>query len=553
VGEYARLGKFVLLRPLRKDGPGALTLALDAAAGRIVVLKRLAAKKESPPAARFADEIQVSFRVAHPNLVRAVESGHAGDEIFLALEYVPGQDLEATCARARRTGEAVPLGILASVLRQILRALEYAHAQARLPPRDVAPSNVLVGYDGIARLGDYGFALYEAKASRTAAGTPGFLAPEKRVQGAPVDARADLFAVGAVLHFALTGAPPEAGEDPTSKDALKARLEKRGVVLSPDVLTFLWRALQQDPNDRHGSAREMATALEMAMGEPIADERAVGEYVSRLFGVERAAEAVEMERWRNSDFDAAPRKPIASQEVTSPLPLGGGRRRGIVIAATAALGIIVVCVVVIGGRHENVQTMVVVSPPPPEPRVEQLKAPPNPPPPTEPQTPPPAPQDPNTTTTTTHETQSPTVKTAAKSVKPAAKTGEATAANEDRAALMKKLDEAKALARAGEITAARTLYAELADDPRARAKASTALAELEYKEGHYAEAIARADAAMRAGVGAPAFFVRALAELRGDKPADAARDFQKVLAAEPENEDAREGLKRAEAEMRRIP
>jgi predicted Zn-dependent protease len=117
----------------------------------------------------------------------------------------------------------------------------------------------------------------------------------------------------------------------------------------------------------------------------------------------------------------------------------------------------------------------------------------------------------------------------------------------------KRLDQAKALAHAGEVTAARTIYAELADDPRARAKANTALAELEYREGNYNEAIARANAAMRAGVAVPAFFVRALAELKGDKPADAARDFQKVLNIEPANSDAKEGLRRAEEQMRRKP
>jgi predicted Zn-dependent protease len=114
----------------------------------------------------------------------------------------------------------------------------------------------------------------------------------------------------------------------------------------------------------------------------------------------------------------------------------------------------------------------------------------------------------------------------------------------------RRLDEARALARAGQTEAARTLYRDLLVDPRARPKAETALAELAWKAGRYDEAIARASNAIAAGVGAPAYFVRALAQLRAQQPEAAARDFARVLAVEPDNEDAREGLARARAQLR---
>jgi tetratricopeptide (TPR) repeat protein len=206
--------------------------------------------------------------------------------------------------------------------------------------------------------------------------------------------------------------------------------------------------------------------------------------------------------------------------------------------------------------------MVVTSSPPPEPRVEQL-APPSPPAAAEaepiaapkPIAKPIAPKTSTAPKINTETRSNSTIKTSSsKSSAPvAAEAPVKPASPAETALLAKRLDEAKALARAGEITAARTLYDELAEDPRARAKANTALAELEYRQGNYEQAIARANTAMRAGVNVPAFFVRALAELKSDKPADAARDFQKVLDIEPNNSDAQEGLRRAEEQMRRKP
>jgi serine/threonine-protein kinase len=553
--QHQRLGKFVLLRPIRKgSGMGALSLALDVEARRIVVLKRLqSARKDGQVAARFRDEIQVSFRVAHPNLVRAIESGTVGEEVYLALDYIAGQDLEAMAERARRVKAPLPLGMSAAILRQLLRALEYAHAQVGFVHRDVSPSNIMVGYDGIARLVDYGFALFELKSSRTvpgmSAGTLGFLAPEQRVAGATADARADLFAVGALLQFVLTGLATFAGEDPRSKDQLKARLQDRGVILQSELLTFLWRALQQDPNDRFQSAHEMGVALDAALGEPMPDERALGDYVSRLFAVEKQAGLAEIERWRSTDWSRQTALPLRVDSVPAlPLPPPSPPlRRGLVIAAAASVAVIAACMVlIVGMKKAPPPPMIVVSSPPPEPRVEQLPVPaPVEPEPIAPPRPAPPAKPPLTAKPSAPKPPMPPATV------PPPKTTAPTEA--ELALLAKKLDEAKALVRAGEITAARTLYAELADDPHARAKANTALAELEYRQGNYEQAIARANAAMRAGVNAPAFFVRALAELKGDKPADAARDFQKVLNIEPANSDAKEGLRRAEEQMRRKP
>lgn len=564
--QHERLGKFVILRPIRKgSGMGALSLALDVEARRIVVLKRLqSARKDGQVAARFRDEIQVSFRVAHPNLVRAIESGTAGDEVYLALEYIAGQDLEAMVNRAKRAKSPLPLGIAAAILRQMLRALEYAHGQVGFVHRDVSPSNLMVGYDGITRLVDYGFALFELKSSRTvpgmSAGTLGFLAPEQRVQGATADARADLFAVGALLHFVLTGLATFAGEDPRSKETLKARLHDRGVILQSEMLTFLWRALQQDPNDRFQSAREMGNTLDAALGEPMPDERALGEYVSRLFAVEKRAGLEEIERWRGTDWSAPAPLPIAPAGAPAPAP--PAMRRVLVIAGAASVAVIAACIVLIAGTRKPPQTMVVTSMPPPEPRVEQLVAPPvhveqlAAPPPVEPQLAAPKPEvapkpsaKPSVVARPSADARPPGPPKLLAPVEPMLEPPTA----EDLARVGKRMEQAKALARAGEFTAARTLYAELADNPHARAKANTALAELEYRQGNYEQAIARANAAMRAGVGVPAFFVRALAELKGDRPADAARDFQKVLNIEPANSDAKEGLRRAEEQMRRKP
>jgi serine/threonine-protein kinase len=225
--EPERFGKYVLVRRFRKGGMGALSLAFNTENARQVVIKRLPPGSSEDAATRFREEIKLSLALSHPNLARAIETDAIDGVQYLALEYIAGQDLEALLDRSRRFGQRMPHAIAASIIRQMCSAFEYAHAQAGFVHRDVSPSNIMVGYDGTARLIDYGAALSDWKTSKTipgmVLGTVGYLSPEQR-QGRPADARSDLFSLGAILWFLLTGLPYYSeGEDGNSAGRQRRR------------------------------------------------------------------------------------------------------------------------------------------------------------------------------------------------------------------------------------------------------------------------------------------------------------------------------------------
>ncbi len=149
-------GHFVLLKPMRKGGMGTVAVAYDRQEKDIVVVKRLPPEKrtDSDAAARFADEINVSFRLAHQNLARAVRCGKIEGETYLCLEWIAGHDALSLTTRAAEHDAFVPLPIAVAIARQLCDALEYAHGRANLSfvHRDVSPGNVMIGYDGLVRL-----------------------------------------------------------------------------------------------------------------------------------------------------------------------------------------------------------------------------------------------------------------------------------------------------------------------------------------------------------------------------------------------------------------
>ena len=264
-----------------------------------MVLKRVLPHRAGTDATQldemFASEAQLSLRLSHPHIVRALEMGEADGRRFLVMEHVPGHDL-ATIIRAQADGSPEP-GLAVYVVQQICRALGYAHQLTDeeghplgLVHRDVSPSNILVGFDGSVRLCDFGIAKprWDAERTRTVTGVqkgkPGFMAPEQLA--GVLDQRADLFAAGVVLHETLTGRRLFQGASP----AETARLVQEGRIDPPSVLNRLvppvldevcLRALARDPEVRYQTGDEMAQALEACLAG--VDAGRVAEWMSSLF------------------------------------------------------------------------------------------------------------------------------------------------------------------------------------------------------------------------------------------------------------------------------
>ena len=224
-------------------------LARDVELERLVALKRLAdnLSRDDDLRRRFLREARLAARLNHPNVVRVFDVGVDDGLPFIAMEYVEGETLAEHVARRGRlsAAEAAGLGV------QICAGLAAVHA-AGLVHRDVKPQNLLLGRDGVLKLGDFGIALGEEGTRLTLAGTVlgtiGYLAPEQ-ARGEQVTAAADIYAAGAVLHELLTGQPPARGEP----------VRLRGVPL--ELAAVVTDCLAERPEDRPPSAAALARRL----------------------------------------------------------------------------------------------------------------------------------------------------------------------------------------------------------------------------------------------------------------------------------------------------
>jgi hypothetical protein len=262
--------RFLLLEALGHGGMGSVFSAFDRVDRKLVALKVLRDASPPGPAHPLAAEFEAWSRVRHPNVVRAYEMGRsAGGPIprgtpYLVLEHVDGLPAH----EALRPGEAEPAAI-EELARHVLRALDHVHS-AGLVHRDLKPGNVLVGPQrrGARRvkLTDFGLATRAGDRSEPGrlSGSLPYASPEALL-GAPIDGRADLYALGILLHYLSSGALPFSARDPEGV----IRWHLGGERGDPDPFgrmpdrfaRFVRRLMAADREDRPASAAEALRAL----------------------------------------------------------------------------------------------------------------------------------------------------------------------------------------------------------------------------------------------------------------------------------------------------
>ena len=273
-----RIGGYHVTGLIGRGAMGAVFRALDPPLGRTVAVKVIDPALAADPAtrARFAREAKAMAAVSHPHVVpvyavdehRVPHAEPARTLPYFVMEYVPGETL---AGRLARTG---PLSVVAAVrvARQVALGLAAAHAQG-LIHRDVKPANILlergvervrVADFGLARPADGGELTGLTRTGQTA-GTPEYMAPEQ-VRGEPCDGRADLFALGAVLHASLTGHSPFRAA--TLYEALRRAVEETPAPLTDSnpavpawLSAFCATLLAKAPADRFASAGQVAGLL----------------------------------------------------------------------------------------------------------------------------------------------------------------------------------------------------------------------------------------------------------------------------------------------------
>jgi eukaryotic-like serine/threonine-protein kinase len=203
-----RLGRYVLVRALGEGGMGTVDLALrpDRDGPTICVLKRLLPHlKDEAHEKRFLREGELGARFCHAGLLRTLAVDRVVGELVLVQEFLSGWDLDTFTVALRAQGRAVPLWLAAYIVREIAEALEHLHEQGgtRAIHRDVAPGNILCGFDGRVKLIDFGVAKDLEATGLTgdgwAGGRLGYAAPELCHGSEPGDRSSDVFSLGVVL------------------------------------------------------------------------------------------------------------------------------------------------------------------------------------------------------------------------------------------------------------------------------------------------------------------------------------------------------------------
>ena len=264
-------GRYELVRPLGHGAMATVDLAHDTELDRRIALKRLAENlaRDEDLQRRFIREARLAARLAHPNVVRVFDVGEDDGRPFIAMEYVEGETLAELVARRG----SLPVSEAATLGMQMCAGLAAAHA-AGLVHRDVKPQNLLLGTDGVLKLGDFGIAAgYEGTRltlAGTVLGTAGYLAPEQ-ARGEQVTAAADIYAVGAVLYELLTGQPARSAVSLAEIGAADGfdppELASRVPAAPPELVAAVTACLSIRPEDRPPSAAALARLLAPAASE----------------------------------------------------------------------------------------------------------------------------------------------------------------------------------------------------------------------------------------------------------------------------------------------
>jgi hypothetical protein len=259
-----------------RGGMGVVYRATQLNLGRPVALKLITPDRagDSDFRERFQRESRLAASIDHPNVVPVYEAGEADGHLYLVMRWVRGTDLHALLKREKRLSPEVS----ATIIAQVAAGLDAAHA-AGLVHRDVKPANVLLSGEH-AYLSDFGLSRLEASESRLTdtgqwIGSVDYCSPEQ-LRGMRTDARADVYALGCVLHAALTGRPPfPRGTLPATMRAHLVEPPPRPSATPgvPGVFDgIVARALAKRPEDRYSSASELVEATLAAAPPPTEPE-----------------------------------------------------------------------------------------------------------------------------------------------------------------------------------------------------------------------------------------------------------------------------------------
>jgi serine/threonine-protein kinase len=280
-----KLDRYELLCPIAEGGMASVWVARQRGKHgfeKLVAIKTILPifASDTRFQAMFLDEARIASRISHVNVAQILDLGEEHDVLYLAMEYVDGDALSKLNHACQKEGSRIPPGILLRVLADTCAGLHEAHelvdggVRLEIVHRDVSPHNILINSRGVAKLIDFGIAKARSRAggetnSGVLKGKIQYMAPEQAL-GRPVDRRADVWAVGVVLYYLLSGKPPYEAENQlatlhllsSGRPPLPLPLTVHGAISA-----VVRKALAYAPENRYQTAAELREALEKAMVE----------------------------------------------------------------------------------------------------------------------------------------------------------------------------------------------------------------------------------------------------------------------------------------------
>ena len=313
------IGNYRIISMLGKGGMGAVYKARHIHLDKTVALKVLPPKlaRNRMYVERFQREARLAAKISHPNVVQVFDVGEESGLHYLCMEFVDGETVGDMIKRDGKINETRAIKIVLEVARALEEVDEYG-----IIHRDIKPENIMLTRKGLAKLGDLGIARQTQSQDATltsagaAMGTPSYMAPEQARGAHEVDARADIYSLGASLFHMVTGKLPFQGKSANEiiiKLASQPVPDPRTIApdLSDNVAELILRMMAKDPNERHQNAATLVAELEalvagdsQAVLEPPPDQDLVTIASVSPFPAE----------------PVAPPKEAAAPEETSPTP-----------------------------------------------------------------------------------------------------------------------------------------------------------------------------------------------------------------------------------------
>ena len=309
------IAEFEVIRRLGSGGMAEVFLAKKRGAEgtfKLLVLKRILPAHGGSRRFRtmFVEEAHVATRLNHPNIVQVYEfSDHGDDGLLLSMEYVEGFDLGKLMNAAKSKGAKIPPLVAAFIVAEAAKGLHYAHERKdeggiplAIVHRDVSPQNILLSYEGVVKIADFGIAsanLFREEPG-VLKGKFGYMSPEQ-ARASKVDRRSDIYALGVVFYEMLTlrspygpkqapGQPSQRLDDEALLDAVTNGRFEPPTTHNPDVPAELeaivLRALAKDVSERFQTARDMAGAIARVLlaKQELVDNASVEATLARLLG-----------------------------------------------------------------------------------------------------------------------------------------------------------------------------------------------------------------------------------------------------------------------------